>query len=298
LTVVTATDHWWVATDGLRLHATVRRGPDHAVPMVCLPGLTRNGRDFEGLAAALATARTVVAADLRGRGGSDRDPSGASYTPEVYASDVLALLGSLGFARVHLIGTSLGGMVAQIVAAQAPGRVVSIVLNDVGPELAAEGLARIRSYAGLPASARSWTDAAAAIRGTLGDVLPGLTDDEWQVIAHRMWRDDGHGTIVPDYDPAVTAGLHATDPTVAPPTAWPLFEAAARAAPGAEGAADRPLLLLRGALSDLLAPATVAAMRQRAPHLRVDEVPDRGHAPTLDEPASRAAIAAFLADQP
>jgi len=285
----TAVDHHWTAPDGLRLHATVRRGPEGPLPAVCLPGLTRNGRDFEGLAAVLAPGRTVVAVDLRGRGGSGRDPSGASYVADVYASDMLALFDSLGFARAHLIGTSLGGIVSQVVAARAPARVASIVLNDVGPELAPAGVARIRRYAGKPASATSWEDAAGTIRAMLTDVFPGLPERDWLVLAHRMWSDDGTGTLRPDYDPAVTAGIHASGDAPAPP-AWPLFEAAAQ-----DG---RPLLLLRGAISDLLAPGTVHGMRERAPQMVVVEVPDRGHAPTLDEPASRSAIEAFLAPLP
>jgi pimeloyl-ACP methyl ester carboxylesterase len=284
------THHHWTAPDGLRLHATVRRGPDGALPVVCLPGLTRNGRDFEDLATALSVGRTVVAADLRGRGGSDRDPTGATYVADVYASDVLALLDSLGFARTHVIGTSLGGIVAQVVAALAPQRVASIVLNDVGPELAPAGLARIRAYAGRPASARSWEEAGAVVRERIGDVLPGLDDDQWIVLARRMWCDDGAGTLVPDYDPAVTGPPPAADAPPAPPPAWPLFEAAT--------SGGRPLLLLRGALSDLLAPETVPGMQERAPQLVVVEVPDRGHAPTLDEPVARQAIEAFLADLP
>jgi pimeloyl-ACP methyl ester carboxylesterase len=281
------TDHWWTAPDGLRLHATIRSGPPGAVPVVCLPGLTRNGRDFEGVGAELASTRAVVAVDLRGRAGSGRDPSGASYAIDVYASDVLALLDSLGLERVHLIGTSLGGLVAQVVAALAPMRVVSIVLNDVGPELAPDGVARIRTYAGRPAEAGSWEGAAASIRSTLADILVGLTDDEWLVLAHRMWREDGPGRYVPDYDPGVTAGIHDPAP-VDPEVPWGLFEAVS----------GRPLLLVRGARSDLLAPSTVDGMRARAPHLQVVEVPDRGHAPTLDEPVSRAAVTGFLRDQP
>jgi pimeloyl-ACP methyl ester carboxylesterase len=288
--VGSAIDHHWTAPDGLRLHATLRPGPAGPLPVVCLPGLTRNGRDFEGLAEALSTGRTVVAVDLRGRGGSARDPTGASYSPDVYASDVLALLDSLGIDRTHLVGTSLGGIVAQVVTAVAPARVASIVLNDVGPQLALAGLTRIRRYAGQPASAPSWPAAAAHLRAVLDDVLPGLDDAAWLTIARRMWHDDGTGTIVPDYDPAVTAGIHAADPDVAPPPTWPLFEAAA--------AGGRPLLLLRGARTDLLDPETVAGMVERSPQLRVVEVPDRGHAPTLDEPVAREAIERFLAALP
>jgi pimeloyl-ACP methyl ester carboxylesterase len=232
----------------------------------------------------------VVAYHLRGRGGSDRDPTGASYVVDVYASDVLALLDSLDLARAHLVGTSLGGMVAQVVAVLAPARVGALVLNDVGPELAPAGLARIRAYAGQPASAARWEDAGRAVQAAIGEVLPGLSDADWVEQAHRMWRDDGTGTLVPDYDPAVTASLHAGDEAAAPPAAWPLFEAVA--------AGGRPLLLLRGGRSDLLAPSTVAGMRERAPQLVVALVPDRGHAPTLDAPVARAAIEAFLAALP
>jgi len=268
--------------DGLRLHVSEWLGaPPGAPVLLCLPGLTRNGRDFARLAQrASHEGWRVLCPDLRGRGLSDRDPDPSRYRPERYVTDVIGLLDQLGLAQVSIVGTSLGGMMGTMLAAMQPGRVRALVLNDVGPVLEAEGLARIAAYVGRQPPAQSLEEAVARTAATQGPVFPDFGPDDWlQMVA------DTHAVVdqqwVPDYDPTIAQGL-ANGSAV--PTLWPLFEAAPTV----------PMLLLRGALSDLLSPATVAAMRERLPALQAVEVPLRGHAPTLDEPVARDAVAAFL----
>ncbi len=253
-----------------------------APPLMCLPGLTRNSRDFTAVAARYAADRFVARLDLRGRGGSSAaDPS--TYTPAVYASDVVAVLDALGIDRAVLLGTSLGGTVSMLVAATAPERVAGVVLNDVGPKLEPAGIRRIRSYAGKLPPCATWEEAAAQIRTLAGPVGPLVPDATWQRLVREQYREFGPGDIRPDHDPAIAQGLGDADPDDLP-TTWPLFEALA----------DVPTLLLRGALSDLLGADTVAEMQRRKPDLVAVTVPDRGHCPLLDEPASVAALDAFL----
>jgi pimeloyl-ACP methyl ester carboxylesterase len=275
----------FTAADGVVLEVGVTGEPGELVPVVCLPGLTRNRRDFTGLAADLGAERLVVAVDLRGRGGSGWDPSGTTYRPVSYADDVLVVLDGLGIERAVLVGTSLGGLVSMLLGARDPGRVAGIALNDIGPEIAAEGMVRIHSYIGTLAPAATWETAAAQLRDATGSSVPGLDDAAWLERAHQQLREVEPGRIVADHDPVVAEVAKAADPR-AVPAVWELFDALAPV----------PLLLLRGALSDLVAPGTVAEMRRRRPDLRVVEVPDRGHAPTLDEPEARAAIHELLAE--
>lgn len=252
-------------------------------PLLCLPGLTRNGRDFTAVAARYAPDRFVARLDLRGRGGSSiADP--ATYTPGVYATDVVAVLDALGIDRAVLLGTSLGGTVSMLVAATAPERVAGVVLNDVGPKLEPEGIRRIRSYAGRLPSCATWEEAAAQIRTLAGPVAPLVPDEAWERMVREQYREFAPGVIRPDHDPAIAQGLGDADPEDLP-TTWPLFEALAGV----------PTLLLRGELSDLLGADTVAEMRRRKPDLVVVTVPERGHCPLLDEPVSLAALDAFLA---
>ncbi len=268
--------------DGLRLHVSEWLGAPAGAPvLLCLPGLTRNGRDFARLAQrASAQGWRVLCPDLRGRGLSDRDPDPSRYRPERYVADVIGLLDQLELPQVSIVGTSLGGMMGTMLAAMQPGRVRALVLNDVGPVLEPEGLARIAAYVGRQPPAQSLDEALARTAATQGPVFPDFGPDDWlqmvadtHVVVDRQW--------VPDYDAAIAQGL-ANGSAV--PTLWPLFEAAQAV----------PMLLLRGALSDLLSPSTVAAMCERLPLLQAVDVPLRGHAPTLDEPVAREAVAAFL----
>ena len=230
----------------------------------------------------------MLAPDVRGRGRSAPSADPASYQPAMYAADLLALMDALGVTRAHVVGTSMGGLIAMTLAALAPQRLAGAVLNDVGPELSPAGLARIAGYAGQSAQVASWDEAAAYARRINETAFPHYSEDEWRAFARRLFREDAEGLAL-DYDPAIMTPMRQPEGAAAPDL-WPLFEALAAGA--------RPLLLVRGATSDLLTPQTAQAMRERAPHMAYAEVAAVGHAPMLTEPEARAAIADFLARAP
>ena len=284
----------WTSTDGLSLSARDYagvRGPAR-LPVICIHGLTRNSRDFEDVAPAIAaTGRRVLSLDVRGRGRSAYDPNPTNYNPAVYAGDVIALMHEAGLARAVFLGTSMGGLITTTLATLRPDLVAGAILNDIGPEIATEGLTRIGSYVGTGGPAASWTEAAERTAAINGSAHPQLTAADWERFARRGWREAAPGQVVLDYDPAI-AQAFATAPTGAPqasPDLWPLFMALAL---------NRPLLLVRGGASDLLAQSTADRMQTLAPHMRRVDIPGIGHAPTLDEPAARQAVLDFLADAP
>ena len=266
-------------SDGLSLAYT---DEGDGLPLLCLPGLTRNGADFDELAAALNGRHRLIRLTLRGRGASDRDPNPTNYNVGIEARDVIELLDHLALPRVTIIGTSRGGLIAMVLAAAAHDRLAGVLLNDIGPELAPEGLANILTYLGVPPKARTYAEVIGPLR-TRMTAFPGLSDAKLMSLARR-WFDQGEGEPLLNYDPAIRANIEAT---AGQPAAdmWPLFDALA----------GIPLAVVRGANSDLLAPETVAKMRERRPDLIVAEVPDRGHVPFLDEPEALAALDALLA---
>jgi pimeloyl-ACP methyl ester carboxylesterase len=291
-------DRFWTSADGLRLH-----GRDYApapgearLPVICLHGLTRNARDFEDLAPHLAAqGRRVLALDVRGRGESGWDPQPLRYQPPVYAGDVLALMDAAGIARACFIGTSMGGLITLAVAAMRPMAVAGAALNDIGPDIAPEGLARIGGYAGKAPAVADWADAAAYARFTNQAAFPGYGEAQWAAFARRLFVEKD-GRPVLDYDPAIAQVFKPPEGQPAPPAPnlWPLFQGLAYFAPQA----PRPLLLIRGALSDLLAPGTAHQMQALAPHMAFAEVAKVGHAPMLDEPEALSAIDAWLKSAP
>lgn len=251
------------------------------VPLLCIHGLTRNSRDFEAVAADWARERRVLVPDVRGRGRSQWDPSGR-YNPAVYAADMLELLDDAGEERAIAIGTSMGGLISMTIAMLAPDRLAAVALNDVGPVIDPRGLARILGYVGKTPDATSWDQAAATLRELNAQIFPDWTDADWRTMARRTFRETGERQLVPDYDPAISGAGGVTPAAV--PDAWPLFEALS----------DLPALVLRGETSDILSAETLAEMCARKPGLHTAIVPKRGHAPTLEEPAAREAIAEFL----
>jgi pimeloyl-ACP methyl ester carboxylesterase len=276
-------EYWFESQEGLRLFSRVYAGPGAAVPVVlCLHGLMRNSRDFESLAVHLAGRYRVVTPDVRGRGFSARDANSRNYQIPTYITDLLLLLRGLGVDRVNIIGTSMGGLLALVLAAMQPRLVASIVLNDVGPEIDPRGLARIRGYAGKSPAVHSWEQAVAQVRSVYGTVWPGLGDERWEMIARLSYRANAAGVPEADADPLVAEPLR--DDKAAPLNLWPLWGALAKT----------PVLAIRGALSDVLSESTLARMRREKPDLAVLEVANRGHPPLLDEPESLAAIDAFL----
>ncbi len=280
-------DRAWTSSDGLALHArdyTAADGPAR-LPVICLHGLTRNARDFEALAPAIAgTGRRVLAVDVRGRGGSAWAPDPMTYVAPVYVRDVLEMAAALGVARAVVVGTSMGGLIAMGLALAAPAFLAAAAINDVGPVLAPAGLARIAGYAGVSAEVADWEGAAAYARATNAAAFPGYDPADWDRFARRLFREGADRRPVLDYDPAIAAPLRAAAGAPAPDLqpAWCAL------------ATGRPVLLVRGALSDLLAPETADAMAQGASDLTRVEVPGVGHAPTLEEPVAAEALARWL----
>jgi pimeloyl-ACP methyl ester carboxylesterase len=278
-----AAEYWFESQDGLRLFSRVYAGPGADAPVVlCLHGLMRNGRDFEELAPHLARCCRVIVPDVRGRGLSARDPDCNNYQIPVYLQDILALLAGLGAARVSVIGTSMGGLVGMLLAVMQPGLVARLVLNDIGPEVDLHGLERIRGYAGKSAPVRSWDEAVAQVRSTYGSVWPDLSDARWEKIARLSYRANAQGLPEEDADPRISEPLRNT--SAAAPDLWPLWGTLFRL----------PVLVIRGAHSDVLGAATLARMQREKPGLKVLEVANRGHAPLLDEPECLVAIDEFL----
>jgi pimeloyl-ACP methyl ester carboxylesterase len=283
----------WASADGLDLFA--RDYPGAAgparLPVVLLHGLTRNSADFGDLAPWIAAqGRRVLAPDFRGRGRSAWDPQPMNYTPATYAADVLALMDAAGIGRALFVGTSLGGIVTMAMAALRPMLVAGAVLNDVGPSLAPAGLRRIAGYAGRDSRVSSWAEAADYARAINGFAFPGYSAGDWDRFARRLYEAAPDGAPLRlAYDPDIAAPIRAAGPGALAPDMTPLFVGLA---------AGRPLLLVRGALSDLIDPPRVVQMRALAPHLEVVEVEGVGHAPMLDEPEARAALAAFFGRAP
>lgn len=266
--------------DGLSL-AYLDEG--EGLPILALPGLTRNAADFDELAAALGGRHRLIRLTLRGRGASDRDAEWQNYNVAVEARDVVGFLDHLGLARVVIVGTSRGGLIAMMLAAFAKDRLAGVLLNDIGPELAPEGLENIMGYLGVTPRAKTYPEVAAALRARMGERFPGLADATWESLARR-WFDEGPDGLVLNYDARIRDALAAQSegPAV---DLWPLFDALAGV----------PVAVVRGANSDLLTRETVEKMRERRPDLIVAEVPDRGHVPFLDEPEALAALEALLA---
>ncbi|MFC3102241.1 alpha/beta hydrolase [Altererythrobacter lauratis] len=284
-------DGTWQSADGLSLHYRDYpcTDPDSAArpPILCLPGLTRNARDFEPVAEAFAGKWRVIAVDFRGRGDSDYARDTATYVPATYVADIAALLEQARLERVITIGTSLGGLVSVMLANAFPDRIAGMVINDIGPVIEPAGLARIREYVGQGRSFPTWMHAARYLKELNGAAFPDYTIGDWLVQAKRLMTLGNGGRIVLDYDMRIAEPFMAAEaaggstPEV---DLWPAF----RSLPMV------PRLVVRGELSDILAASTLKAMERKIAGLETVTVPRTGHAPTLGEPAARAAIARLL----
>jgi pimeloyl-ACP methyl ester carboxylesterase len=280
-------DGYWWSNDGLRLHYRDYAGPagegGKRPPIVCIPGLTRNARDFEGVAERLAGEWRLICVDLRGRGESAYAKDPMTYVPLTYLQDMEALIRALDLQRFILFGTSLGGLVTSLLAKSDNERLAGALINDIGPAIENRGIDHIRSYVGRSQSWPTWMHAARALGETNRDRYPGWKLDDWLIFAKRLCRLNPSGRIVLDYD------MRIAEPFRLPGGAtgfdmWSAFGALA----------GIPSLLIRGELSDLLSAETVAAMQAQNPDLEIATVPAVGHAPTLDEPEAAAAIDALL----
>lgn len=276
----------FTSADGLELYCRIYEGPSaapQALTVVCLPGLTRNSRDFEDLAPHLAASCRVVCPDLRGRGFSARDPQWRNYHPGTYLADLQRLLEVLELDRVAVIGTSLGGILGMMLGAAAPARVAGLVLNDVGAEVDPRGIERIRGYTGLLPPVATWEEAIEQYRTVNGNAWPGLSEETWARYVRRSYRADASGRPVLDCDPRVGEALRAA-PAPAADGMWPLFARLAAV----------PMLVIHGALSDLLNAGILDRMQREKPDLERVTVGNRGHVPLLDEPEALGAIDRFL----
>ena len=278
----TDTSRYYTSSDGLRLFYHDFAPGTPGTPVICLPGLTRNSRDFDELASRLSKSRRVLTPDLRGRGFSDRDPEWRNYHPGTYVKDVWTLLDELKIDKVVVVGTSLGGLIAMGMAFQNPDRLAGVVMNDVGPEIAAEGLARIQAYTGRLPAVSTWAEAISQTREIYGKWLPGLSDTEWEKMAWRAYRENDDGVPVQDIDPQIGTAVRQVGPQAGNP--WDFFAALS----------NTPTLLLHGVMSDILSPAIIEKMRARKKDLQVVDVPDRGHVPLLNEKECISAIDAFI----
>jgi pimeloyl-ACP methyl ester carboxylesterase len=275
---------FWNSHGGLRLYARVYESQTHGAPAVlCLHGLTRNSRDFEDLAAHLQSRYRVIVPDVRGRGFSQWDPNPQNYQPGVYVQDILSLLEAVGDARVNIIGTSMGGMLAMMMGVGYPTRVGAMVLNDVGPEVDPKGLERIKGYAGRLPPPKNWSDALAQTQFMFGEAWPDLPAERWSTLARRGFREDAAGAVRVDADPMIGEMLRAAPAATA--NLWPFWSALR----------GIPVLAIRGAHSDILSAATFKRMKTENPDLKQLEVARRGHVPLLDEPECLEAIDGFLA---
>jgi pimeloyl-ACP methyl ester carboxylesterase len=275
------------APDGLQLHVLTFGRPALA-PVVCLPGLTRSSADFVALAQALATdpddPRYVLALDYRGRGRSEYDRNAANYTLAVELADLLAVLTALNVAPAVFVGTSRGGILTMLLATVRPCAIAGAVLNDIGPVIEMKGLARIKSYVGKLPQPRTLEDGVDLLRQVFGSQFTDLTADQWKAFADRTFKVE-NGTVSTRYDPALANVLNDLDLERPAPTLWKEFDALASV----------PLMVVRGANSDLLSEQTLVAMRARRPDLEELAIPGQGHAPLLEDRAVTARIGAFVA---
>jgi len=282
----------WTSPDGLCLFArdyAAASGPAK-LPVIAIHGLTRNSADFGAIAPLIAqSGRRVLAIDVRGRGKSDRATDPMTYQPQTYAHDVLALMDQAGIARAVFLGTSMGGLITMALAAIRSRVIAAAIINDVGPEVAKEGLARIAAYSGQPVETPTWAEAAAYVKQHNAVAFPHYTDADWDAFARRVFRIGTEGSPELDYDPDIAVPIRAAGAKALAPNLWPMFGRLAKA---------RPVLLVRGQTSDLLSEKIAAKMRKRAPKMDYVEVPGVGHAPMLDEPEAKAAIFPFLGELP
>jgi pimeloyl-ACP methyl ester carboxylesterase len=275
--------------DGLKLYVgSYGNRATRALPVVCLPGLARTSVDFEALATALASdaakPRYVVAMDYRGRGRSDYDHDPLNYNLVTELADVLAVITALDLGPAVFVGTSRGGILTMLLAAARPAALAGAVLNDIGPVIEVQGLARIKSYVGNLPEPKSLPDAAEILRRVFSGQFPKLANDDWLAFASRAYKEQD-GRLVPTYDVRIAKTLASLDLGRPIPPLWAEFDALAAV----------PVMVVHGANSDILMPATIAAMRERRADLDVMEVPDQGHAPLLAEPGTIGRIAAFIA---
>lgn len=280
-------DQYWSSPDGLKLHYREYPGREDRLPVICLPGLTRNARDFEDVAERLAGERRVLCPEMRGRGDSAYAKDSATYNPLQYVEDIIALTDQTGVGSFFSIGTSLGGLMTMLMGMLMPHRLAGAVLNDIGPYIEPAGLNRIRDYVGQGRSFPTWMHAARALEEVHGSSYPDYEIGDWLNTAKKLMTMGSNARIVFDYDMKIAEPLAQMDPSNQPDL-WP----------GLDGLASKPVLLVRGEMSDVLSAETFEKMIKRLGQVESVTVPRVGHAPTLSEPGAAAAIDRVLSRVP
>jgi pimeloyl-ACP methyl ester carboxylesterase len=278
-----------LAPEGLHRMAYWEWGDAHNPRvLVCAHGLSRQGRDFDTLARALSDEYRVVCPDVAGRGKSQWLRNPMSYTVPSYVADMVTLIARLDAGELHWVGTSMGGLIGMGLASLPDSPIRKLVLNDVGPAIEYAAIERIGSYLGAPAHWATLDEAADALWAISQGFGP-HTREQWLALTRpQVVPDDTRGGVgfKPHYDPAIAVPFRAVTPQIAAAgeaQAWAAYDAI-----------RCPTLLLRGAESDLLSPATAQAMTQRGPRARLHEVAGVGHAPMLQQPDQLAVVRQFL----
>ena len=268
--------------DGLELYfREYGDSRDRRPAILCLPGVTRNSKDFHDLARHLAGKWRVLCPDYRGRGRSDYDPDWRQYQPRTYVDDIRQLLAATDVHRVVVIGTSLGAVLAMVMAVAMPTAVAGALLNDLGPRVEAGGLQPIIDYMLDDRPQPDWAAATRHLRETFPD-LPAETDDEWLAIVRNTYREMPDGSLRFDWDPKIVRGFAAAEGRST--DLWSLFRALKKV----------PLLTVRGERSRILSEETFLRMVEEMPHMDHITVAGVGHPPDLNEPKVLEAIDALL----
>ena len=270
-------ERWIAALDGTRLYVRDYGDPlASGTALLCLAGLTRNSKDFETLAERQSVVRRVVCPDYRGRGRSERSADWRAYRPETTLDDMVAVITALNLHPVVVCGTSFGGLLAMALAARAPSLLAGVILNDVGPEVDSEGMARIWDYIGRDRPQDDWAGAVAEVKAF--DQQLGTKDEAgWRRFAEATYRQGPDGKLHFDWDVTLVRAFGDGTPNR---DLWQLFQ----------GLADLPVVALRGARSDVLSESTFSKMVALKPDLIQVTVRDVGHTPSLDEPEAEEAI--------
>ncbi len=279
-----ADSHFYTSLDGLKLHIRQWGTGSDLLPIVCLPGLTRNHMDFDSIAQRLSTKRQVIAFDYRGRGLSQRDPDWTHYDLLVENADILKGLAELQITQAIILGTSRGGLHAMLFTLTQPALLRGVILNDIGPVIEPEGLKRIRAYVGKYEQPKTWDEAIAAAKRAMGSQFTNISEEDWRAYVQATFTQTD-GAIELSYDPALSKGLEALNLDAPLPSLWPQFGALAGV----------PVMCIRGETSYLLSEETVTQMAAQHPNFTRVDVPGQGHAPLLRDESTQAAIEKFIA---